>query len=279
MRKTHVLLFAVVLISFLPGRAWANSAPVASNAASAEPSARPPGRLVVSILWFENKTGDPQVAHWRHAIKGILSSQFRSVKSVRLRSSIESARKRLGIAKGTALDADQARKMGEIIEAQRVVWGSFRRQGDKWQVTAMVLNVASGRASTDLTVASTDFFDVCDDLVGRVLKELNVTPSDSEREKMKRRLTSSITALEWYSRAHALQEEARLFSEQEDRVRKAIAVDPNFARAYSFLAATLGSQGKMELAEEAIRQALKIRPDSADAHTILGVLFFFQKKS
>ncbi len=278
MRTIQFFLLAVMLISFLPGLAWANSAPVASNVTTAEPSARPPGRLVVSILWFEDKTGDPQAAHWRYAIEGMLSNQFRQIKAVRLRSGVESARKRLGIAKGAALNADQARKIGEIIEAQRVIWGSFQHQGDRWQVTAQVLNVASGKASTGLTAVSVDFFELCDDLTGRILKELSVTPSDAECKKMEQPFTSSTTALEWYSKAHVLQIEGKPLSEQEKCVSKAIAIDPNFTRAYLFLAATLGSKGKFEIAEEAARQALKIRPDSADAHTILGYILLRHEK-
>jgi len=278
MRMIHFFLLAGFLISFLPGQAWSNSAPVTGDVTTAGPSARPPGRLLVSILWFEDKTGDPQTAHWRYAIEGMLSNQFRQIKVVRLRRGVESARKRLGIAKGAALNADQTRKMGEIIEAQRVIWGSLRHQGDTWQVTAQVLNVASGKASIDLTAASADFFEVCDDLTNRILKELNVIPSDAERKKMEQPLTSSITALEWYSKAHALREEGKPLSEQENCARKAIAADPNFAEAFSALAAMLATQGKFEPAEEAVRQALTIKPDYADAHRILGFVLVYQKR-
>jgi len=274
----HFFLLAGLLISFLPGRAWSNSAPVTGDITTAEPSARPPGRLVVSILWFEDKTGDPQTAHWRYAIKGMLSNQFRQTKAVRLRGGVESARKRLEIAKGAALNADQARKMGEIIEAQRVIWGSLRHQGDAWQVTAQVLNVASGKASIDLTTASADFFEVCDDLTDQILKELNVIPSDAERKKMERPLTSSITAWEWYSKAHALREESKPLPELEDCARKAITADPNFAEAFGALAAMLATQGKFEPAEGAVRQALTIKPDYADAHRILGFVLLHQKR-
>ncbi|MFC1793197.1 tetratricopeptide repeat protein [Planctomycetota bacterium] len=278
MKTIHFYLLAGLLISFLPGLAWSNSAPVASNVATAEPSARPPGRLVVSILWFEDKTGDPQAAHWHHAIEGMLSNRFRQIKSIRLRNGVESARKRMGIAKGAALDADQARKMGEITEAQRVIWGSFQRQDDKWQVTAKVLNVASGIASTDLIAVSTDFFQLCDDLTGRILKELNITLSDDERKKMERPLTSSIVALEWYYKAYALYDEGKPLSEQEECISKVIAIDPNFAMAYIALAATLGSQGKFEASEKAVRHALKMRPDLASAHWTLGFVLISQER-
>jgi tetratricopeptide (TPR) repeat protein len=52
--------------------------------------------------------------------------------------------------------------------------------------------------------------------------------------------------------------------------RKAIAADPNCAMAYGDLAATLATQGKLDLAEKAIQKALQLKPDSAPAHAILG---------
>ncbi len=240
----------------------------------------PPGRLTVAVLWFEDRTGDLQAAHWYYAVTGMLTRQLWHAKAIRVLSpgAVNYAFRERGIDKGAALDANQARKMGELIEAQRVVWGSYRRQGDKWQVSAHVLNVASGKASAELSAASADWFEVRDQLAEQILKELGVTPSEEEQQKMVRRLTTSPAAFEWYSKAYALQAEGRPIPEQEDNVRKAIAADPQYVWAYGALAATLGSQGKFAKAEEAVRQALKIRPDSADMHAVLGFLLMHQKK-
>jgi tetratricopeptide (TPR) repeat protein len=219
------------------------------------------------------------MAHWRYTVAGLLVNRFREAKALRLRGGIKFARRELGISKGAVLDAGQAQKIGEIIEAHRVVWGSYWREDEQWQVRAFVLNVAGGKASPELTVASADWFEVGDKLTEQVLRELRIEPSEEERQEMSRRSTTSPIALEWFSKALALQEEAKPLSEQEASARKAIAADPQCARAYGALAATLGSQGKFAEAEEAVRQALKIRPDSADIHATLGFLLLHQKKS
>jgi tetratricopeptide (TPR) repeat protein len=245
---------------------------------AAEPGEEP-RRLTVAVLWFEDKTDDPNAGHWRYAIERLLSNQLREVKAIRLRPGVEYARRELGISKGTPLDPAQARKMGELIEAQRVIWGSYSRQDDQWRGKAYVLNVASGKASAVLSATSADWYDVRDNLGEQIVKELRLAPSDAEKKKMLRRPTSSAVALEWYSKGYALQAEGMPFSEQEDCERKAIAADPNFARAYIALASTLGSQGKLAQAEQAIRRALEIRPDSAYVRTILGTLFLSQRKA
>jgi len=242
-------------------------------------TARPPGRLVVAILWFEDKTGEAGSAHWRHAIGGALAEQLWHVKALRLRGSgITFARQQLGIAKGAGLTVEEARKIGEIIEVQRVVWGSYHRKGNEWHIAARVLNVASGKASGELTAVSEDWFELREQLTAQVLKELDITPSDSEREKMGERRTSSYSALELYSKCHALQGEGKPFSEQESLARAAVSADPNFANAHLALGSTLLSQGKFTEGEESVRKALEIDPNYATAHCTLGVVLALQDK-
>ena len=156
----------------------------------------PPGRLRVAILGFANKTGNPEAAHWRCCIKRLLSSELRKIKTVKLSGGVEYAQRQLGIGKGDALKPEQARKMGELIEAQRVVWGSYERQNEQWQVHAHVLNVASGKASGELIATSSDWFELRNGLTKQILHELNVGPSEVERQKMGRRWTNSPEALE-----------------------------------------------------------------------------------
>jgi tetratricopeptide (TPR) repeat protein len=263
-----------------PEAAAAGSGSVSAGEVRTVKRATPPGRLTVAVLWFEDGTGDPQSAHWRYAVTGMLTRQLWHVKAIRVLPSgaVDYAFRELRIKKGEALDATRARKMGELIEAQRVVWGSYRRSSDKWQVSAHVLNVAADKASAEFIAASADWFEVGDELAGQILNELGVTPSEEERQKMARRYTTSTVAYEWYSKAYALQAEGRPIPEQEKNERKAIAADPEFAKAYLALASTLGSQGKFAQAEKAVRQGLKIRPDSADAHLVLGVVLLFHKR-
>ena len=239
----------------------------------------PPGRLRVAILGFANETGDSEAAHWRYAIGGLLANELREIKAIKLGGGVEYARRQLVTDQDAVLVTEQARKIGELIEAQRIIWGSYDRQNEQWQVRAQVLNVASGKASGELIVTSMDWFKLRDGLTEQVLYELGVRPSDSDRQKMCRRWTSSPEALEWYSRSCALYDEGGPLLEQEDCVRKAIVADMQFAKAHVLLAGLLFSQGRFDQAEQVVRQALKIEPDSADAHLCLGVSLLLMKKS
>ena len=252
---------------------------LADAAESVEP-ATPPGRLAVAVLWFEDRTADPQTSHWRYAVTGLLSAQLREAKAIRVRpaGAVDYAFRQLGLSKGDAVEPAQARKMGELIEAQRVIWGSYKTQNGKWQVSAYVLNVATGKASGELTAASADWFEVGDELTGRILEQLHIKPSAEELRKITERMTGSPLAYEWYSKAYAMQEEGKPISQQGEATRKAIAADPEFARAHLALASTLGSQGAFPEAEQAVRRALELKGDCADAHLVLGITLLFQKR-
>ncbi len=255
-----VLVFAIVVIS------------------TAQPSI-PPGRLTVAVLGFADKTGEPGLSHWRYAVPGLLSEQLAEAKAVRIlpTGAVDYAFRQLDVKKGSSLDTAQARKMGELIEAQRVVWGSYQKLSDQWQVRAFVLNVAGGKASEELMVSSADWFELRDGLAGQILTELGVKPSQTEQQKMAKQWRTSPVALESYSRALELQENNKPYREQEESLRKALATDPQLAKAHAGLAATLASQGKFAEAEQAVQSALELEPDFADAHLILGILSFFSK--
>ena len=257
-------------------RFWLLAALLAAGrpSSAAEVSTASP-RLTVAVLTFEDQSGNPEVAHWRYLIERLLAEELAELNALRRVPAVFGYRQ-LKLRRGDAISAEQARQIGELIEARRVVWGTYRREGGTWGVTARVLNVASGATSAELKAASADWYAVRDQLADQVLKELGITPTEAERQKMLRRGTSSPSALEWYSRTLAGQEERTPKPEQEASIRQALDADPQFADAYGALVAALGSQGKFQLAEEAARRGVELRPDGARLRLGLSFVLMFQ---
>ena len=251
---------------------------LATGATTPAQASNPPGRLRIAVLGFADQTGDPDAAHWPYAVERLLSSELGKIKAIKVGSGLDYARRQLGVAKGDALMPEQAQKMGELIEAQRVVWGSFAKQNEKWQIGAQVLNVASGKTSAELIITSADCFELRDGLTKQILNELGIQPSEEDRQKMGRQWTHSPDALGWYSRACVLNDEDGPLSEQEDYAQKAIIADPQFAEAHVALAAILAMKGEFTQVEKTVSQALSLRPDLASAHRISGVLSLHTKK-
>jgi tetratricopeptide (TPR) repeat protein len=247
-----------------------------SSSVNDDPLARrPPGRMAVSILWFENRAGE-DAEHWRYGLKGSMNKAIEQVEAIRLHGGTGYARRKLAIEKGSALNAEAARKIGEIVEAQRVVWGSYQGSSNSWQVTALLLNVASGEVSEPITAVGTDWFDIRNTLIQQILEQLRINPSEEEKEKMLRRETHSLQALEWRVKSYAYQAKGRPLSIQEDASRQAIAADAQYAEAYVDLSAVLASQGKLDEAEISLGRAVEIKPDLASAHQVLGAIHLFK---
>ena len=255
--------------------------PLVALTARAGDSVAPDKRLTVALLSFADKTGDPKSAHWRYSLPRMVGAPLKEAKSIRIypADAGDYGLRKLKLKAGDPVDAAQAKQIGEIIEARRVVRGDYRRKGDEWTVTAHVLNVATGQESAALSATAGDWFDVCDQLAGKILRELGIEPvnlTDSVRKRI--RFTTSATALAFYSQSYALQTEGRPLAEMERCDRQAVAADPQCSEMRLGLAADLLSQGKLEEGSQEIQEALKLKPESHRVQMALGVLMLFQGK-
>jgi tetratricopeptide (TPR) repeat protein/TolB-like protein len=240
----------------------------------------PTNRLTVALLTFADKTGEPESAHWRYSLPRGVAAPLAEAKAIRIypAEASEYGLRQLKLKAGEPIDATQARKIGEIIEARRVVWGDYRHQGKAWTVTAHVLNVASGKASAELSATAADWFDVCEQLAGKILQELAIQPTDAERDRRKIRFTTSPAALAFFNQAYALQAERKPLAESERCARQAVAADPRCAEAHVALASYLLNQGKLAEGSQELQEALKLKPELANAHLALGFLMMHQGK-
>lgn len=233
----------------------------------------------IAILSFENKAGQTNWQHWDSSLSGFLSAAIGQVSSIFVfgNDARGFAYRQLKISPGDKIDPDQARKVGEVIHAQHVVWGNYNRRDEKWLVKLRVISTSTGKISREMSAESADWYDVRDQLAGQILQELTIAPSATERKKMLRRPTHSSAALELYSVSYAIQRNAPL-PEQEKIARQVIALDPQFPQAHLGLASTLFTVGRPDEAEEPARRAAKLMPDLAGAHATLGTIFMAQWK-
>ena len=237
-------------------------------------------RLSVAVLPFADDAGDPNLAHYRYVYTGLLRNQLGEVEAVRLVSekAVKYALRQARLSAGDRIDPNQARLIGEYIEAQRVISGSYSKRDNRWHVDLRVTNVATGAVSPTARAMAEGWFDVRDRLAGQVLAELGVTATAEERQKMAQRWTHSAEALDWYAEGYLAQEQGRPAPQLEACFRKAIAFDPNCARAYGGLGAVLATQGKFDLAEDAAQKALGLDPDAASIHAVLGWVYAAQNQ-
>lgn len=244
-------------------------------------SARAVDRITVAILPPQNLTGDTNQNHWQYSVPIFIEDEINEVKSIRLLpdSSIEFAYHTLKLKWGEALTPEQARQLGEVIEAGWVVWGAYERESNKWKLNMQMMNVTSGKVSELQTAPSTNWFEIDSAIAGAVLHNLGVTPTPDEEKRMKRPPTSSVEAFELLSRSYELGSghSAEPISKVEAEMRKLIALDPECARAQAGLAHFLLIESRLDEAAEMGNRATKTRPDDAAAHYDLGTVYFVER--
>jgi tetratricopeptide (TPR) repeat protein len=236
-------------------------------------------RMTVAVLNPQNESGDTNAAFWQYGISALINEQLSEVKSCRLlpESSIVYAFRQLEVKAGQPINPDEARKLGETIEARRVVWSEYSLKGKQCSLTVRVINVATGKVSRQLSSSGPDWFQVVSNSVNLVLHELAVIPAPDEEARMNHPPTRSSEALELCARAVAMNREHRPFSEMQPLLQSAASIDPSFPMPlYAQAIVLLTGQGKADEAEDAAEQAVSLRPDYAVSHNVLGLIYEFK---
>jgi Tfp pilus assembly protein PilF len=236
-----------------------------------------PRRAVVAVLGIADLTDDAGLAYWPVCFERMLLSALEHAKSIRtFRGSLEFAYREVGAKQGEVLTREQGRGIGEMIEAQRVVWGELHREGPAWRLTVRVLGVASGEMSPDIDAAAEDPWDVRARIVAGILGAVRVTPSPGERERIDQRWTASSAALDHLARAFHGYKARQPYSEVEGQARAAIEADPRCLMARLGLASQLGTQGKLDDAGRELDAARALEPEHPRVHSMLGTLRMMQ---
>jgi len=173
------------------------------------------------------------------------------------------------LARGITADltTDLSRLAGlRVIGASRgryLVSGSVQRAGDHLKVNVRLTDSATGQQlwSERYERAVGDLFSVQDDIVARIVAALPVKLSEAERRRLAQRYTRNLDAYDYFLRGQA----ALLTRTREDNetaremYRKAVALDPAFARAYAGLALTYAADYRQQWTDDGLRALARAR--------------------
>ena len=175
------------------------------------------------------------------------------------------------------------RKIGQELGVANVLEGSVQRSGNRVRVNAHLVDARNHRElwgqSYDRDLA--DVFAIQSEIAMAIADQLHAKLSPNEKSEIERPATSDITALSLYTRAENLlltsfssAARAKLL-EAVDLLNEAVARDPSFFHAYCRLSQIhdqlylLGfdhTPARLALAEGAIQQASRLRPDAGETH-------------
>src|SRR4029079_13868971 len=133
-----------------------------------------------------------------------------------------------------------------------------------------------------------DVFAIQDEVATSIVNALKVVLTEKEEKAIKKVPTQSVRAYEYYLRGRQLfhQRRPETLDAAEDLYRRAIALDPDYALAFSGVGDCpcfrffehAGGDEALAQAESASRRALKLDPELAEAHASRGLALTYQRR-
>jgi DNA-binding winged helix-turn-helix (wHTH) protein/TolB-like protein/Tfp pilus assembly protein PilF len=223
--------------------------------------------ITVTVLPFESSGGEGEQAYLARGISNDLTTDLSRHPGLRL---IEAA------GPGTASPSAPG--------ARYVVSGSVQRLSDTLRINIRLIDARTKEQlwSARFERPFDDLFTVQDEIIRKLTDVLPGQLSDAARERLAKRYTRSLEAYDHFLRGQALflARQSQQNDEARDSYRKALALDPKFARAFAGLAMTyaidfrLRESGDRDTALtrafELAETARLIDPDIPEVHWALG---------
>jgi TolB-like protein/Tfp pilus assembly protein PilF len=236
---------------------------------------------VVAVLPFKNIGADPQDYFSDGISEDIITdlSQLSGLAVIARNSSFK-------FRNPTETIEEISAKLG----AKYLVQGSVRKDGKQIRISAQLVDGSSGhelwanRYDRELT----DTFEVQDEITRRVVSELSVEINGDEQRQLDYKATGNFDAYDLFLLA---QKAGATFSkegisEAVNLYRKAIELDPDYARAYGALAVLLTREVTYDFADNPVQsrarslelalKAVSINPESPQVQWALGFVYMYR---
>jgi serine/threonine-protein kinase len=239
----------------------------------------------IAILPFKNLNNDPASSFYEFSLADAVITELARIRSLVVRPSSV-------IAKYQGQNVDP-RDVGRELNVTAVLATGFLRVGERFRVTAQLLDVATGDMlwSDRIDAAAADIIAVQDTIAQRIVDGLRLELSPDEQAALAQPTTVNAAAYEEYLRGRDLFSRFIFRSvAPEDcdaaisHFNRAIELDPEFALAYDGLGASyvnhvhkgLGGAEDYERAEVAFNKALELDPDLIEARMLMVFVYLWR---
>jgi TolB-like protein/class 3 adenylate cyclase len=241
----------------------------------------PPANASVAVLPFDNLGGDEQTGRLADGMTEDLITEL-----TRFRGLDVIARDATLKYKDQPVDAQS---VGQRLNVHFILDGAIQRQGDRMRVSARLIDTGTSRDvwSDRWDRALDDVFAVQSELAeavaSRVASPFTGQITFANREEARRKPARSLTAYDLYLLGMEAQGRATRDGLEVaiPLLKRSLAIDPGFARAWTGLALTYGSLAEMEgypqdmqqLRLTAAQKAIDLDPSDGAAHAALATYY------
>ena len=236
----------------------------------------------IAVLPFENLSDEKENAHFTGGVADEILTDLAKIADLKVISRTSAMQYKSNTRRNL-------REIGQQLGVAHVLEGSVQRSGGRVRVSAQLID-----ARTDAHLWAEhydrpldDVFAIQSEIAQAIADQLKAKLSPNEKVAIAQRPTSDLAAYDLYIRAKLLRVSAtfdlrvkeNLF-EAAHLLEQAVARDPTFFLAYCrlaeihdliyFLGTNRHTPAQLALADAAIKNALRLRPDSGEAHLLLG---------
>ncbi len=241
----------------------------------------PPAERSIAVLPFENLSDEKENSYFADGVHDEILTDLSKVADLKVIS-------RTSVMQYRSVSGRSVREIGKQLGAANIVEGTVQRSGNRVRVSAQLINALTDEhlwaEHYDRELA--DIFALESELAQQIVSKLKAKLSPKEKAAMEEPPTKDLAAYELYLRGKKLidgfiyrPQQKQDLLEAVQLLDSAVAQDPKFLRAYYYLARahdllySLGfdhTAARLEMARKAAETALKLRPDSGEAHLALA---------
>jgi TolB-like protein/Tfp pilus assembly protein PilF len=231
----------------------------------------------IAVLPFENLSDDKQNTYFADGVQDQILTKLAKVSELRVISHTSVRQYKSGMPRNL-------REIGQQLGVTYVLEGSVQRASNRLRIAAQLIDARTDSqiwAETyDRTAA--DLFAIQSELAESIVAQLQAKLSPEQKAEIEQRPTQDLVAFELYLRAKQIVDSyliaddvrAALLSALQS-LDQAIKRDPDFVSAYCYIARANDllyffdldpTPDRVLLAEAAVKAALRLRPESAEAH-------------
>jgi TolB-like protein/Tfp pilus assembly protein PilF len=239
----------------------------------------------IAVLPFENLSDDKQNTYFADGVQDQILTNLGRVSELKVISHTTVRQYKSGVPRNL-------REIGKQLGVTHILEGSVQRAGDRLRIAAQLIDARTDSqiwAETyDRTAA--DLFAIQSELAESIVAQLQAKLSPEQKADIEARPTQDLVAFELYLRAKqiidsyliAYDVRAAVLSALQS-LDQAIKRDPDFVSAYCYIARANDllyffdldpTPDRVLLAEAAVKAALRLRPDSAEAHFAMADFLF-----
>jgi TolB-like protein len=239
----------------------------------------------IAVLPFASLSDDKNDAYFADGVQDQILTNLAKVSDLKVISHTSVRQYKTGTERNM-------REIGRQLGVAYIMEGSVQRARDRIRINAKLIDARTDAqmwAETYDRTAS-DLFAVQSELAQSIVSQLKAKLSPEQRAQIEERPTQDLDAFELYLQAKAIIDSyinatdvrAALLQALKS-LNEAIQRDPNFVAAYCYAARANDllfffdldpTPDRISLAEAAVKAALRLRPDSAEAHFARADYYF-----